>query len=340
MRILFTTSRFNAPSTILNLELLKGLEEIEGVEFEVNAHSAYAGYDVILFMGYDAEILCARDENPTALLGVIDPRPSFSRQPLQADFILANGIEMKDWYSKFCANIFIYPIYPKIDVEPKLHSSSEKVVIGYHGNGIHLAGMARRITPAIERLSEDMDVEFLAMYDIASLGRVKRGLSSAKNVQVNHIQWSESGYLEYMSKVDVGVVPNTIPVKRESLVKKIGSSFRSSMNEHASDYLLRYKVTSNAGRALVFAQCGVPVIADMSPSALQLFEDEVDGYICHSTNSWYQVLKKLACNPDLRNIVGMRMLEKFAIRYSSKVLNRKLVDFLVDVKKESLEHMK
>ncbi len=111
-------------------------------------------------------------------------------------------------------------------------------------------------------------VELWLMYDVESLGQWKYSKLS-ENLLIKHIQWSEDGYHKYMSQADIGVVPSLMPIKNISLVKKISKSIFNVLNENFSDYFLRFKVTSNVGRGLVFAQLKVPVIMDMTPSALQ-----------------------------------------------------------------------
>ena len=119
MKILFTTRHINSPSTILNVRKLKSLNSMNGISIDFY-NTDYADYDVLLFMGYDADIKGARKKNLDIKIGVIDPRPSQKDQPSGADFILANGIEMKDWYLKFTHNIFIYYIYSSFPMEVEL----------------------------------------------------------------------------------------------------------------------------------------------------------------------------------------------------------------------------
>jgi len=111
MRILFTTDRIDAPSTVLNQKLFDTLNKTEGVKVDFFNRN-YEDYDVVLFMGYDPKVEEAKTDNPKIKVGIVDIRPSSNYKPKNIDFIVANGIEMKDWYLKETPNIFIYPIYP------------------------------------------------------------------------------------------------------------------------------------------------------------------------------------------------------------------------------------
>jgi glycosyltransferase involved in cell wall biosynthesis len=130
-----------------------------------------------------------------------------------------------------------------------------------------------------------------------------------------------------MSKGDIGIVPNLVPVK--GLAKGLTTALSMKMRkEEDNDFLLRFKATSNAGRIFVFAQYGIPVVADMYPSVLQLIEDNVDGFICFSTEAWLSALRRLASSHALRTSIGAAMAEKFDKRFSPDVMNKGLIEFI------------
>lgn len=327
MKILLSTAFTDSPSTVLNMSLLKHLNNIEGVAIDF-FNENYAAYDVVLFMGYDPKIQEARAENPRIRIGVIDPRPASGLDTAGADFILANGIEMKDFYLSSNPNIYVYYIYPVLRERLKDHAQNDRIIIGYHGNKVHLSEMHPRITSALEALAENIKVEFWAMYNIEKLGEWSVGLPDPRKVIVRHIQWSDDNYEKYMSQADIGLVPNLIPINNLNEIKKKASTNPEVFLEDDTDYLIRFKATSNAGRLFVFAQYGIPVVADMFPSAMQLIQDGVNGFICNSPASWYYALKKLSDSSELRGIIAKKMYETFRDRASVDVLNRGLVDFI------------
>ena len=326
IKLLFQTKNLKGPSTIFNQNLLKGLNELKDISIDFY-NTNYINYDVVLFMGYDPDIKKAKQNNPLIKVGIIDPRPSFNIDFTDVDFILANGIEMRDYFSKFSKNIFNYYIYPELEFK-KIKKNNQKVILGYHGNKIHLMASRKRLMPAIELLAHKHQVELWLMYDVESLGQWKYTASS-KNLLIKHIQWNKDGYQKYMSQVDIGVVPSLIPIQNVSLVRKISKSIFNKFNESFSDYLLRFKVTSNVGRGLVFAQLKVPVIMDMTPSALQLISDSDNGFVCYSTESWCSALFKLAESEHLRLSMAENLYKEFNLNYSSKEINRKFENYLL-----------
>jgi len=65
-------------------------------------------------MGYDPRVAVARKVNPTAKIGVIDPRPTLLNLALGADFVIANGIEMQNWLSDILKTSLFIRFFPLI----------------------------------------------------------------------------------------------------------------------------------------------------------------------------------------------------------------------------------
>jgi len=328
MKILFTTNKKDAPSTIFNAEALRNFAASFDIELDFY-NGNYENYDIVLFMGYDFDIEAVKDINPKAKVGVIDPRPPSKNQPIGSDFIIANGIEMKDWYSQYCDNTFLYYIYPLLNKDRKKHIEiQDKLVIGYHGNKIHLQVMYPRITDALNLLAKNYSIELWAMYNFENNGKVKTPFSKDDKFSVKHIQWSEHNYYDYLSKVDIGLVPNLMPIEKAEKIKNKISGRKNIYNEHSTDYLLRFKSTSNPGRIFVFAQLGIPVVADMFPSSLQVIYDGHTGYIAYNTASWYNAFKELSDSCEHRTYISGNMYNEFQAKFSPEVMNNKLFDFL------------
>lgn len=326
MKVLFATARTEDPSTQLSERLLRGLGAVPGCSIDCYG-TDYRGYDVIIFMGYDPDIPGARAVNPGARIGVLDPRPPAPKQPEGADFILANGIEMQDWYLRYTDNVFVYHLYPVLDGPRKQHHRQEPIVIGYHGNAVHLQAMAPRITTALERLAGMVPLEFWALYNREALGEWHSGLPDPARVPVRHIQWSWENYQRFLAQADIGIVPNLLPLHEPAALKQRGLSPGFPAG-HDSDYLVRYKATSNAGRILVFAQLNIPVVADWYPSALQVIEHGRSGFVACSTEGWYRALVLLSGDPGLRDDMAGRLGRKFRQDCAPDVQNRRLVQFL------------
>lgn len=326
MKILFHTDRRQAPSTIFNIAKLQRISESGSVSI-VFFSQEYSGFDVVLFMGYDPQIEKARKENPNAAIGVIDPRPGLRSHLTGADFIVVNGLEMADYYSAICDRIFTYYIVPELPLANAARTNNARLTIGYHGNRVHLDGMHPRVTEAIDRLGQSMEVEVRLMYNIADLGKWN-AWNPVPGVLVRHIQWSDENYLIEMAGCDIGIVPGLIPVQRERACLQLGATLRKRYNEESSDFLLRFKATSNPGRAFVFAHFGIPVVADMCPSLCQIIQDGKSGFICRSSDAWFRALHCLATDGDMRKRQGVAFNNYYRQNATTEVQNRELVSFL------------
>ena len=327
MRILFATDAINQVSTQLNAPNYARLNELEGVSIDFYNHN-YADYDVVLFMGYDARVAEARAVKPSLKIGVIDLRFMDIGDARGADFAIANGVEIHDWLSNYFENVFIYPIFPQINVPLKKHAQNKPLIVGYHGNKIHLAATKPHVVAALEALSKHYEVELWAVYDIRSFGEIPGALCNPEKVKVRYFQWEEDIYERVLAKADIGIVPNLIPLKDESLAKEHAVPFSPLIPPQDADYLLRFKKSTNAGRIYVFSQLGIPVVAGMSPSAAQTIRQGVNGYLALGAGGWYHGLKKLADSAELRMQMGSHLYSDFQRDVAPAVLNHKLVEFI------------
>jgi len=328
MRILFATDAIDQVSTQLNAPNYAKLNELEDVHIDFYNRN-YADYDVVLFMGYDPRVAEARAAKPSLKIGVIDLRFMDIGDAHGADFAIANGVEVYDWLSNYFEHIFIYPIYPWIDRPLKKHAQKKHLIIGYHGNRIHLAASKPHIVTALEALSEQYPLELWAIYDIRSLGEMPEPVCDPQKVPTRYFQWESDVYEKILAQVDVGIVPNLVPLKDEVLAKEYAEPFSPLIpSPPNADYLLRFKKTTNAGRIYAFSQLGIPIVAGMSPSAAQAIHHGVSGYLALGTAGWYHGLKKLADSTELRAEMGARLYADFQRDVAPNVLNRRLVEFI------------
>jgi len=301
----------------------------------------YSEYDVALFMTYKKDLEDLKEVKrryPGIKTAIIDPRGSWVAPYLPyADFLVVDSLEMKDFWAFARKPIFEYVEYPDIGVLPKNHREKEKIVIGYHGNKIHLECMYERITPALEQIAEKYDVEFWAMYNIADLGQWNRLLP--KKIKIRHIQWSKERYHDELAQVDIGINPCFIPVasgilqKRKSLFRTKG---KNMFNESPDDYILRFKMPSNSGRIIVWGLMGIPVVSDFIPSALRCIDDGEDGLLAYSSGGWYQALERLIVDHELRQSCADNMKKRIERRYDFRVQIENFLKFLSQIFPEGL----
>ncbi|MBU2544897.1 hypothetical protein KKC65_00365 [Patescibacteria group bacterium] len=309
-----------------------------GKKFSQAGHSVvygdwenYQNYDVILFMSYDPEIEKAKKDNPKAMVGVLSSKLVSERhikQARTADFLIVDSIEVRDLAWRYNKNVFIYFMFPEIDFLPKQHFKKEKIIIGYHGNKVHLSN-ANSFKKALDKLSEKYNIEFWAIYNIDKLGKWKFNLP--EKCPVKHIQWSESCYHEYLSKVDIGVCPGKTYINEftsKLLARSLINFLTNSIRYSKTDYIIRFKYAINPGRIYPFSQLNIPVVADFMPSYGQIIQDGKSGFLAYSKEGWYYALEQLILSSELRQKMSDNLREYIDNNCSPDINFKKFVKFV------------
>lgn len=330
MRISFFSLSQERISAKLNMPNFARLAEVEGVSISFDEDVPPAS-DIILLMGYDAGVIPGlRQAHPGSRIGIVDPRPSYKHDRNAADFIVANGWEMRDHYAAQCGKIFIYPIYQEIMPFSRLHADTGQICLGYHGNKVNLQIAYPVITEAIDRLGHEMPVELKAMYNIDEYGALGQAVCGS-HVKYTSVQYDVKRIPEFLSGIDIGLIPNLIPYSLSIWQNWRARLYRGKLNYHQSDVVLRYKNTANPGRLFYFIQAGIPVVAGNLPSTGQLIRDGEDGCLAISAGSWYRALKLLAESALQRRTMAARMWEKYSATLSVPAINARFADFLKTV---------
>ena len=116
-----------------------------------------------------------------------------------------------------------------------------------------------------------------------------------------------------ISEFDICIVPNCKNISKTTFTP----NENSNIGEYKTDYVLRFKNKSNAGRAFVAYQLGVPVITDLTPSNMPMQHDSTCGFIVDGGNSFYNALSVLL-NHQNRNIIAANANKRFNEIYSFK----------------------
>lgn len=301
MKTCFYTSQPNAAASMFYISAFR---QSHRIDFEYNDLN---DYDNLLLMTYDHHLIgTVKDKYPNIKIGLIDPRGfEVADSAAQSDFLIVDSVEMEDYWSFSKKPMFRYVEYPYFSPRKKIHFDSPTIKIGYHGNLIHLDSMEKTVTPAINELGKKYDIELVIMH---AFQKPCYGDSWVpKSVKVSHIPWSMKGYDE-LAKCDIGIVPNNLPLKEESLDL---TRTNKNLNYKYDDHILRFKMTSNPGRIIVFGRLGIPVVCDMYPSALQFagYGKNERALVACRSEAWYTQIEKLILSKDLRNDMSDRMFE-------------------------------
>ncbi|MDB9713549.1 hypothetical protein OAA74_02740 [Flavobacteriaceae bacterium] len=317
------------PNGISFLLYQQGLKNIPDINF--NDFNNYKKYDIVLFFIYQLDhkdLIDARKKNNQIIIGIIDPRQNLSKKITQEiDFLVVDSIEMKDYYLKLNKPILFYYEFEST-ITKKAKKEDQITHIGYHGNKVHLLSMFPSITNALSKLSEKYNIKILLLYNHNRLGKLPKFMT--KNINVEYLQWNQNNLDYFLSKVDIGIVPNFKPILFKRIFKFLSLPFTNLFITHTSDYLVSYKMTSGPNRILTFAANKIPVVSDMYPSACQVINHEKDGFLAYSESGWYNSIEKLIINPKLKDNISKKMHQKFKSCFDFEIQNER---FLIELNK-------
>jgi len=207
---------------------------------------------------------------------------------LRPDFVIVGSIEEKVSLSHH-KNVYLYPLIEKMyqdDNDYKEHIEKDSIRVGFHGSYSHLGKFDFGLKQALELYDQKYNLELLVITSNPFFNW-QIGKPRIKNVTVK--PWSFNAAKEDILSCDVGVVPNITKIDVSSQTH----SLSADLGCYKTDYALRYKNKSNAGRNFVFHQLGIPVIADLTPSNLHILGNPDCGFVAQNTESWYKALIEL-----------------------------------------------
>ena len=330
MKILLSCSNTNSPSfNFYKDSLSKLIKENKKIKFfakKYNNKLLEKHYDIVLFMsGTKNSNFIKRDG---ILYGIVDPRAGNYDDFQKYDFIIANGIEEKIFFSFSKLPTFIYPVYPSINFKREKYNRN-KTIISYHGNREHLINMYPRITKAISKIASEHLIELVLIYDYKKKGKINIFKTNQNQFKISHKQYYNNCYNKYLRDTDIGIVPQIIPSKNKKIKKNFSYYFSKQLFKKKYHFSINFKETTNLGRHLVFAQLKIPTISDYTLSSSNFINNGVNGYLAHDTIDWYEGFKYLIQNKKKTKQIGSRFYLDWKKKYAHGILNKKLLKFLI-----------
>ncbi|MCR9703237.1 hypothetical protein NB574_10600 [Vibrio vulnificus] len=302
-------------------------------EFEVHSNDFenYDKYDVAILHGDDDEVIRAKNQNPSILIGLAKPHhervvhsplTSFSLKSFlyqyrfftddnkssfmkkrehklsRADFLIADTVHLKNYFElrgHDCIYLKLIEAYSNnvIGTTPVI-SQDNCITFGYHGNPRHLIESKDYIFPALNDLAKDTHVKLIV---VTNIDKVNNKYFRDANFDIEFHEYSYPGIYSTLSSIDIGLVPNQISYKNkffEKLLSKFGAFFWNT--DRAHDLVFRYKQSVNAGRAFVFAQLDKPFVACPVPELLAIFGCFMEDCFPYDKETWGHVIIQLAKN--------------------------------------------
>ena len=124
---------------------------------------------------------------------------------------------------------------------------------------------------------------------------------------LNFVKWSEAGEVPFLQSLDIGVMPlNNSPWAKG----KCG-----------------YKL-------IQYMACGLPVVASPVGVNKDIVDHGINGFLVETDEEWYNAIKRLMNNQDLRHKMGYAGREKIKSQYSLKVWGPRVSRILQSVLEE------
>lgn len=332
MKILLSCGNKNSPSFIFYKESLKKInsksKKINFTTKEYNTKTLEEDYDVVLFMSGTKNLNFQKKKG--VIYGLVDPRAGNYEDFSKYDFIIANGIEEKFFFSFAKLPTLIYPVYPSIKYIKKRFNKN-KTIITYHGNREHLLNMYPRIFNAINKIASEHLVELLLIYDFKKKGKVIFNSQKEQKFKIFHKQYYDNCFETYLYNTDIGIVPQLLPSENKKIKKNLIFYFSKKFFKKKYYYSLNFKETTNLGRHFVFAQLSIPTISDYTLSSSNFINNGINGYLAHDTLEWYENLKFLIENKNKSKKIGSKFYFDWKKNYSHQVLNKKFFKFITNL---------
>lgn len=317
MRVVFNDDKGNesiGSTRIFVYNLHHWLSQL-GYDVHLNDWINYSDYDVAIFgKNVEAEqIQMARAQNPKLMCGSIHPSDFTSQKRnvmKQSDFFIVGSIEERDYYCRYSNNVFIFLDLERIFNKVKKHEDHEPIVLGYHGNLDHLTQFHPYLRQALEILATEFPVKLLVVFNKKQLGQWRVG---RPDIEIEEVQWELDTIQEQLLRCDIGLVPGLTPIsptEKRGIFNFLKCTQRR-ITSYKHDYLLRFKNTTNSGRAFVFHQLGIPVVSDFLPSNFHILADPRCGYLAHSTEGWLFALRNLCESAEKRQEIAQNALKEF-----------------------------
>jgi hypothetical protein len=274
-------------------------------------------------------IICAKSETDSAIrikrlfphkkVGIINLSSSSRNLPI--DFVIVGSIEEMDSLAHY-RNVFLFPLIEKMYQSPedyKRHFPKEKLNIGFHGHSPHLSKFEPHLKLALEEFDKICDFELTI---ITSNSTFKWSLGRPDITNLTIKPWNFNTIKQDLLDIDVGLIPNATQLKIQTKSVDLGL--------YDTDFALRFKNKSNAGRCFVFHQLGIPVIADFTPSNFHILANPDCGFIANTKEGWLKSLMELR-DDEFRQHIANNAKQEFDRLYHPPLWANRLYKNILEI---------
>ena len=286
--------------------------------------------DVIILSKNDSNLVSPLKRTyPNKLIGTINTAADAPK--VDCDFVIVGSLEEKASLSNY-ENVFYFPLIEDKFQPPELyktHEQKENLTIGFHGSFSHISKLgfqSRAILMALKEFSQEQNI---TLKIITTPGVMLPSMPNFPTFKTEIKDWNYGTVGHELLECDIGIVPNIAYLSLNDLVSR---DINSNKGFFESDYLLRLKNKSNAGRSFVFHQLGIPVISDLTPSNLHVMGSGECGHIVSNQLGWLRSFRDLK-DYKKRQLIADRAKQEFDRLYDPDKWAKKLYNEIKGIKK-------
>ncbi|MBU6142099.1 glycosyltransferase family 4 protein [Patescibacteria group bacterium] len=223
-----------------------------------------------------------------------------------ASAVTCGSMFIFEWAKKHNKNSFYFLNSLPPDIYASRHGSGSDIpVIGWAGDGPAHFENLKLLPPIFERLIADgLRFKFTLIGALGD-GRVHDLFASVKGLDyaiIDRLDWSDPrNVAREIAQFDIGIMP---------------------MIENRWNKAKYFKT-------LEYMACGVPALAGDFGENTHIIENGENGFLLKDGEEWYQKLKLLISDKDLRIKLGKRGLETIKERFSLEKATARLINTLI-----------
>ena len=189
-----------------------------------------------------------------------------------SDVLIADSRKLKLSFEVLTnKRIYYFKLLEKVNNQNIKAKSSlrlkEKVIILYHGGIKHYNESYPELYKLLKFISKTKKVDFICL---SNLSDIKKRIS-IKNVKSFYHEYEFDSLIKFLKIADLGYVPNFLR-PRIAFIKKT-HDYLNYLLYQSNLYSITEKNSSNAGRAYLFAQFGIPFICHPTREVISDFSD-------------------------------------------------------------------
>ncbi|TAK36044.1 MAG: hypothetical protein EPO28_13870 [Saprospiraceae bacterium] len=219
------------------------------------------------------------------------------------DFFIVTGFVWRDILLPFKKRVYLTIDYDTPVGKPlKQHTRISSLVIGYHGNPFHFKeDFFPNGANAIRRLAREYD------FTLRIITRNAMDQPSIEGIHTEYIEFELSTFDNEIQKFDIGICP----------VLADYTQFADPL-----------KLIRNPNRVNTLLFYGIPSVTSPTPQSCQDLCDGETALFAVTEEGWYQALRALITQPELRNTIGRKGREMVEHCFSRTVATDLFVQML------------